>query len=72
MMQTMVHGRLARMSIVGVVIGLFLVGAPAWAQSSASGIAGIVKMNRQWQKSVPRYSIPMNTGQAPQQSVQSS
>src|SRR5882724_5121481 len=42
-MQTMLHGRLARASVVGVVVGLWLVAAPAWAQSSASGIAGIVK-----------------------------
>src|SRR5437899_9205569 len=41
--ETMMHGRLARTSIVRVVIGLLLVAAPTWAQAPASGIAGLVR-----------------------------
>ena len=39
----MMHGRLARMSVVSVVAGLLLVAAPAWAQAPASGIAGTAR-----------------------------
>ena len=39
----MMHGRLARTSVVRVVIGLLLVAAPTWAQAPASGIAGLVR-----------------------------
>jgi len=39
----MMHGRLARTSVVRVVIGLLLIAAPTWAQAPASGIAGLVR-----------------------------
>ena len=39
----MMHGRLARTSVVSVVIGLLLVAAPTRAQAPASGIAGLVR-----------------------------